>query len=68
MDLPRFRVKAASVHAAPVYMNKDATTHKVVEIIENAGNQGISLLAFPETFIPGYPVRSKDGVLAPPPP
>lgn len=56
MDIPRFRLLAAAVHAAPVYMDKAATTAKVVKIIEDAGEQGIKLLAFPETFIPGYPV------------
>lgn len=56
MDIPQFRLKAAAVHAAPVYMDKEATTAKVVKLIESAGKQGIQLLAFPETFIPGYPV------------
>lgn len=56
MSLPRFKIKAAVVHAAPVYMDKEATTAKVVRIIGDAGKQGIKLLAFPETFIPGYPV------------
>ncbi|ROV94460.1 hypothetical protein VSDG_05969 [Cytospora chrysosperma] len=55
MSLPRFKIKAAVVHAAPVYMDKEATTAKVVRIIRDAGKQGIKLLAFPETFIPGYP-------------
>lgn len=57
MDIPQFKLKAAAVHAAPVYMDKEATTAKVVRIIESAGKEDIRLLAFPETFIPGYPVR-----------
>lgn len=56
MAVPRFRLKAAAVHSAPVYMDKEATTAKVVNIIQSAGKQGIKLLVFPETFIPGYPV------------
>lgn len=56
MDLPRFKLRAAAVHAAPVYMDKEKTTAKVVRIIEDAGKQGLELLVFPETFIPGYPV------------
>ncbi|KAK7742143.1 hypothetical protein SLS53_004729 [Cytospora paraplurivora] len=55
MAVPRFKMKVAAVHAAPVYMNKEASTAKVVSIIKDAGEQGIKLLAFPETFIPGYP-------------
>ncbi|KAJ6601214.1 nitrilase [Mycena vulgaris] len=48
-------IKAAAVHAAPVYMDKKATTQKVVDIIQQARSKGITLLVFPETFIPGYP-------------
>lgn len=56
--VPRMKLKAAAVHAAPVFMDKKATTAKVVRLIEEAGKQGIKLLGFPETFIPGYPVCS----------
>jgi predicted amidohydrolase len=56
--LPKTKLKAAAVHAAPVFMNKAATTAKVIQLIEQAGKEGISLLAFPEAFIPGFPVRS----------
>lgn len=56
MAVPRFKLKVAAAHMAPVYMDKDATTAKAIEAIRDAGAQGIELLAFPETFIPGYPV------------
>lgn len=56
MAVPSFKLKAAAVHAAPVFMDKEATTAKTVRIIKDAGEQGIKLLVFPETFIPGYPV------------
>ena len=52
------KFKAAAVHAAPVYMNKQATLEKVVRLIKQAGQEGIQLLVFPETFVPGYPVGS----------
>ncbi|KAJ7757549.1 carbon-nitrogen hydrolase [Mycena metata] len=55
MDLPTLKIKVAAVHAAPVYMNKRATTEKVVRLIHEAKLKGIKLLVFPETFIPGYP-------------
>ncbi|ROV99061.1 hypothetical protein VMCG_06631 [Cytospora schulzeri] len=55
MSLPQFKLKAAVAHAAPVYMDKEATTAKAVRIIQDAGKQGVKLLAFPETFIPGFP-------------
>jgi len=52
------KFKVAAVHAAPVFMNKAATTAKVIALIDQAAQQKIKLLVFPETFIPGYPVRS----------
>ncbi|KAI1017803.1 hypothetical protein LB504_004029 [Fusarium proliferatum] len=50
-----YKVVVAAVHAAPVFMNKAATTDKVISLIEQAGKENIELLVFPETFIPGYP-------------
>ncbi|KAG5808095.1 hypothetical protein H9Q71_007340 [Fusarium xylarioides] len=50
-----YKVVVAAVHAAPVFMNKAATTDKVIDLIERAGKENIELLVFPETFIPGYP-------------
>lgn len=45
----------AAVHAAPVFMDTDATVDQVIGFIEQAGRDGIDLLVFPETFVPGYP-------------
>ncbi|KAJ7762362.1 carbon-nitrogen hydrolase [Mycena maculata] len=53
--LPNAKFKAGAVHAAPVYMDKKATTHKVIALIHQAKSRGIRLLVFPETFIPGFP-------------
>jgi len=53
------KFKAAAVHASPVYMDKKATLEKVVRLIKQAGEEDIKLLVFPETFVPGYPVRSR---------
>ncbi|MGP9631172.1 carbon-nitrogen hydrolase family protein [Halomonas sp. AOP42-C1-46] len=53
MDLPKF--KAAAVQAAPVYMDAEATVGKVCSLIDEAGQNGASLVAFPEVFVPGYP-------------
>lgn len=51
------KIKVAAAHAAPVFMDKKATTRKVVSLIEQAGKEGIKFLVFPETFIPGFPVN-----------
>lgn len=47
--------KAAAVHAAPVFMDKKASTQKAIDFIKKAEQESIELLVFPETFIPGYP-------------
>lgn len=52
------KFKVAAAHAAPVFMNKAATIKKTVQLIQQAAKDDIKLLVFPETFIPGYPVRT----------
>lgn len=45
----------AAVQAAPVFLDREATVGKVVEVITEAGAGGARLIAFPETFVAGYP-------------
>jgi nitrilase len=53
-NLPRF--KAAAVHAAPVFLDKTATAAKAAALIREAAAAGAALVAFPETFLPAFPM------------
>ena len=46
---------AAAVQMAPVWMDREATTEKVIQLIQEAGAQGAKLIVFPEVIIPGTP-------------
>jgi aliphatic nitrilase len=47
------RVAAAQV--APVYLDLEASVARACDTIRTAGVEGAELIAFPETFLPGYP-------------
>ena len=48
-------MRAAAVQLAPAYLDRDGTIDVVVEAIAEAAGNGATLVAFPETFVPGYP-------------
>ena len=50
---PKFR--AAAVQAAPVFLDLDAGIDKAIKLIKEAAQGGAKLIAFPETWLPGYP-------------
>jgi aliphatic nitrilase len=46
---------AAAVQAEPAWLDVDAGVDKAVSLITEAARNGAKLVAFPETWIPGYP-------------
>ncbi len=49
-------VKVAIIQHPPVFLNLEASLLKACELIEAAAEQGAQVIAFPETWLPGYPV------------
>ncbi len=49
-------IPVALVQGPPVYLNLDASTQLAIDYIERAAGSGAWLTAFPETWLPGYPV------------
>jgi nitrilase len=48
-------MRVAAAQARPCWLDPDATTEKVVTWLQDAAAQGVQLVAFPETFLSGYP-------------
>lgn len=53
MEWKNFR--AAAVQSCPVFLDREKTVAKMVELIENAAMEDADLIVFPEAFIPTYP-------------
>jgi aliphatic nitrilase len=49
-------IRAAVVQAAPCFLDREATVEKACSYIEQAGEAGAQIVAFPEGFIPTHPV------------
>ena len=50
---PKF--KAAVAQASPIFLDREATIEKACHLMKEAGKNGAQLIAFPETYVPGYP-------------
>ncbi len=54
VEYPKVTVCAA--HVAPVFLDASRTVAKAVSLIAEAAGAGARLIAFPESFVPGFPV------------
>ena len=50
------RLRVAAVQAESVFLDREATVNKALQLIEAAAASGAELVVFPEAFVPGYPV------------
>jgi nitrilase len=50
------KITVAAAHLAPVYLDAGATVDKACAYIHKAAAAGVQLIAFPESFVPGFPV------------
>ena len=49
-------IKVAVIQHAPVFLNLEESLEKARALVEQAASQGAEVIAFPETWLPGYPV------------
>lgn len=50
--------KVAAMHVSPVFLDTDRTIDKVCALIAEAATHGAKLIAFPEAFVPAFPLWS----------
>lgn len=57
LEVPRraTMIRVAAVQDAPVFLNRAATTEKILDWMAKAAQDEVRVIAFPETFLPGYP-------------
>ena len=54
-------VRVAACHVSPVFLNAENTTEKTLRLIDEAASHGAHLIAFPESYIPGFPIWAGTG-------
>lgn len=55
MNMPSNKLKVGIIQASPVFLDLEASLAKAVRYVEQAAAEGAQLVAFGETWLPGYP-------------
>src|SRR5215470_10186872 len=48
--------KAAACHVAPIFLDSARSIDKALSLVKEAVNNSASLVTFPESFVPGFPI------------
>lgn len=51
-------IKVAAAHLSPIFLDRQASVAKVCDAIEEAARNGARLIAFPESYVPAFPLWS----------
>lgn len=55
LNMTREKIRVAIIQSSPVYWNLEASINKAIELTTQAAQQGAEVIAFGETWLPGYP-------------
>lgn len=53
---PYCRLKVGAVHAAPAFLDVEGTIDRIADWAKRAAREGVDVLAFGESFLPGFPI------------